>query len=333
MAISTGNPVRDWFTQLIANYFPNQGAPSSAGGPNTNDIINPQQILGVPLMFNKLSDPRSRVYGKGVLADSPIVTIIPGRPRFFTSPADPQTAKKDQTTIQNLLANTPAAGVSSNSTPSGINSWLQGATLARFPDKFRYYTFELDYADYFNYLSVMLNVVFIKMGMGNLTQFGQNFLARSNKAALAFYYDYMGTSVTEEASNDFGPSALEGMEKTAAGSLRELGYVFGKSQGFLSPTNAPGSQQQVGGAVEDLGKTGFFNGIMGKSLSQGWQTLENGANISLPEVWQDSKFNRNYTLAFKFHSPYGDPYSVFRFVYVPFLALMALALPKQVWAL
>ena len=40
-------------------------------------------ILGMPLLFTELTDPRQRVIKKTIMTDLPLVTIVPGRPRFF----------------------------------------------------------------------------------------------------------------------------------------------------------------------------------------------------------------------------------------------------------
>jgi len=47
-------------------------------------------------------------------------------------------------------------------------------------------------------------------------------------------------------------------------------------------------------------------------------------------VWSDSTFERGYNLTFKLFSPYGDRLSIFENIYIPFIMLLAMALPKQI---
>ena len=62
---------------------------------------------------------------------------------------------------------------------------------------------------------------------------------------------------------------------------------------------------------------------------QAFARVVNGSQLLYPNIWTDSQFSRSYNLSFKFVSPYGDKESIFRYVYVPFISLLALALPRQ----
>ena len=54
------------------------------------------------------------------------------------------------------------------------------------------------------------------------------------------------------------------------------------------------------------------------------------SRMTLPDVWESSSFSRSYSVSLKFHSPYGDKMSIYENVYIPFLSLLALVLPRQV---
>lgn len=54
------------------------------------------------------------------------------------------------------------------------------------------------------------------------------------------------------------------------------------------------------------------------------------ARMSMPDVWESSSFSRQFSISFKFHSPYGDKLSIFENVMIPTLSLIALVLPRQV---
>lgn len=58
-------------------------------------------------------------------------------------------------------------------------------------------------------------------------------------------------------------------------------------------------------------------------------SVANGMRVVYPELWSDSNYSRSISLEFNFVSPYGDPLSIFKYVYVPFCALACFALPRQ----
>lgn len=55
----------------------------------------------------------------------------------------------------------------------------------------------------------------------------------------------------------------------------------------------------------------------------------NGMHVQYPELWADSTYSKNVNFNLTFMSPYGDPLSIFKYVYVPFCALLCLGLPRQ----
>ena len=55
----------------------------------------------------------------------------------------------------------------------------------------------------------------------------------------------------------------------------------------------------------------------------------NGMKVVYPELWSDSSYSKNMNFNFSFVSPYGDPMSIFKYVYVPFCALACFAMPRQ----
>ena len=55
----------------------------------------------------------------------------------------------------------------------------------------------------------------------------------------------------------------------------------------------------------------------------------NGMRVMYPQLWANSAYQKNITVSFNFISPYGDPLSIFQYVYVPFFSLLAFVLPRQ----
>ena len=55
----------------------------------------------------------------------------------------------------------------------------------------------------------------------------------------------------------------------------------------------------------------------------------NGMQVKYPNLWTDSAYSKSMSFDFTFTSPYGDPLSIFKYVYVPFFALLTFAMPRQ----
>ena len=65
-------------------------------------------------------------------------------------------------------------------------------------------------------------------------------------------------------------------------------------------------------------------------FSESALVLSGKGRASLPDVFASSSFSRNFSFAFKFHSPYGDNMSIFENLYIPFLTLLAFSAPRQI---
>lgn len=82
----------------------------------------------------------------------------------------------------------------------------------------------------------------------------------------------------------------------------------------------------VAGAALDITRASA-NDDLGNVIQQFATT--NGMKVVYPELWSESGYSKNINFNLSFISPYGDPLSIFKYVYVPFCALLCLALPRQ----
>lgn len=80
------------------------------------------------------------------------------------------------------------------------------------------------------------------------------------------------------------------------------------------------------GVVKDASR--FMTEVDQGAVIQSFATT-NGMKTVWPELWNDSSYSRSINFNFEFTSPYGDPLSIFQYVYVPFCALLAFAMPRQ----
>lgn len=82
----------------------------------------------------------------------------------------------------------------------------------------------------------------------------------------------------------------------------------------------------VAGAAIDVARLSSTEDL--GSLMQSFATT-NGMKVVYPELWNSSTYSKNINFNLTFTSPYGDPLSIFKYVYVPFCALLCFALPRQ----
>jgi len=164
------------------------------------------------------------------------------------------------------------------------------------------------------------------------TSFGSELSARTNSASEAYqklsFITGMGT----------GGSTMESRRKIGVG-INEASQLksyytenFTTAQSYYSTVKGATGSALLGiaasaaGALIDttrLSATEDFS-----SLIQSFATT-NGMKVIYPELWNDSSYSKNINFNFVFTSPYGDPLSIFKYVYVPFCSLLAFALPRQ----
>jgi hypothetical protein len=138
----------------------------------------------------------------------------------------------------------------------------------------------------------------------------------------SFYAD-KSSSITESGDNEYGESMLEGLAKKGSDLAREIHSI--KSSIFRTSDSAEDQAKAEKDTQDDV----VSQVLSGRSATNKAKTILRGDKILFPQIWQDSSFTRNYSIAFRFESAYGDPESIFRDVMVPYAAILAYALPRQ----
>lgn len=167
--------------------------------------------------------------------------------------------------------------------------------------------------------------VFNKLGDSNRTKNEDTNAASLFNQALCFYGQDI--SVSESFSNDTGDSKLAANAKTSGAFMREAQFLFGiGGANKLKQTAAESYTESL------LGDFNFGWGVLDR-LKSGISVAVQGGNILFPEIWQDSRFTRNYNIKFIFSTPYGDPKSILEHVYMPALMWICAAMPRQLGAM
>jgi hypothetical protein len=260
-------------------------------------------VLGGPPIFKSKIDPGSKVFAK-MLMPAPLVLITPGMP---TNAAITEEEKKAELIIHEASMNTDITPDDSSLESSAAARQKTLTAANKQTGDFRYYTFTPATAIYKEALDGLLAWQAAKMGiLGNVG------VETAQTGGLYFYAD-KATTITESNTNTYGESMMKGMSKKISGLVSEFNFAIGKT----GNDSAPDIEEA---ASSSLTRDGTFK----KAAS-----LFEGKQLIYPKKWEDSEFTRSYSLNFKFETPYGDAHSIYQFVYRPFLALLALGMPRQ----
>jgi hypothetical protein len=74
--------------------------------------------------------------------------------------------------------------------------------------------------------------------------------------------------------------------------------------------------------------SGSVTGIMSRVLSAATNVIK-GDNMIFPEIYQNSKYNKNYSITVDLRCPYGNRLSYYLNILVPLFHLLGFSIPKQ----
>jgi hypothetical protein len=291
---------------------------TSTGGQPAPVKWNPymtDRVLGQPLYYNDLSDPGGRVYNQTFMQDIPLMFMIPGIPSVNRNLIDVAGKRIVPSFISRGL-------LELQNNPSSLFNF--GARGIGSSDDLRFIGFKPYYKDYFKYVQIMLSTIYSYIGkdsVWDIFNFNEEFNNSLKNYGLAFYLD-KSSAISESADNTYGASRTAEMVSEKANTLREAEYL----NPMYSNTARVVDSLKAANPLGILEAMGTFDGIITRTANALFRVV-NGSQLMFPDMWQDSRFDKSYNLSFKFYSPYGDPLSIFRNVYVPFIALLALALP------
>lgn len=192
----------------------------------------------------------------------------------------------------------------------------------------------------------------------------ESILEKFNGKSLGFYFEG-NPNISENVSNDTNdPANLKAEADSMADEFQRINYVTGfgvraaRRAGVASARITKGTEaignilsgasanRPFSSLASSLGTAGsMVSGLAGfgdKMLGALSYTANtdlnaiteamlstNGMKTVFPNLWTDSNYSKSINIDFEFISPYGDPLSIFQYVYVPLCSLLALALPKQ----
>lgn len=315
-----------------------------------NDLNSGQRsnmrLFGLPYQFIDSVDKKTNYgsgyrYSKNIIQDAPIISILPGRPKYLQGAED-----KDS-----LIEAIKSAGESGGST---ILDAIDGNSNPG--NTIKYYDFQRDYPTYINYVNslcrtgaLMLGLEDYKLDSTPLTSYDwRNYQykytdddgndVRSDimgdilrKGYVQFYID-PDASGNESISNEVSESKIKGMLETGQDLLKELQFITGTlgAGGVVD-----GIEGFVTSSLDSLASAIGSTTSVGKALNRIMSTTSNiikGENIIMPDIYQRSSYDKQYTFTVRLKTPYGTKLGFFMDCYVPLCHLLALGLPKQTTA-
>jgi hypothetical protein len=288
-------------------------------------------IIGRPLAFNPRCDPHQRIFQETLLQNNTIIRVTPGVYHF----------EKDKLEAADLILKDHSKQVDeikkSRRTTAAeeldqLNAQTQQILIKEGIDM-RYLTFKPAFAEFLTAYQLLVNRAGTSLtGRSNastMTKFTTNimdFMLHNDAKQSSKYRGFnlwveKSTSISETVSNSFSDSVFQGLTDKIGNAAREFQVLTGMNFGTFNESNNVEVTTQNNIGSNEASTVG--------RLVQTAATTASGAKVVLPQIWNDSKFDRSYNVSFRFMSPYGDDRSVFVNVILPFLFILACALPTQ----
>jgi len=216
------------------------------------------------------------------------------------------------------------------------------------------YAFKSRYTDYMNVVNMLARVAARLMGLQNVTNiiygssiplgdfdYGYYTTASGAKASknlfdetkrvfnsavgddhyIHFFINHSGTSVSESISTTAGQSYLEkqfGSESNFSELAQNIQFLFG---GAITPE----ASADIESVMKEARTQSEFLGGMATIA----KNYLNGGRLVFPKMITGMDYSKALSVELKFTSIYGDKRSIFKYVILPSLHLLALATPKQ----
>lgn len=279
------------------------------------------RILGRPPWFTYETDPSGRVFTRCLAHNAPILVITPGIPDFSAPKKDEADRLKNDLLkvqdISNKIEKNAATAEEVTAYEADLNKSLE-VLMTNMKDN-RYYKFKPTPKEYLYILNSMMVRMNSRLSTESFIPKAVNIGTEDASWYGINMYCTKKSTISESASNSYGESMLESVQKGVSDKLREIWFVKDGA------TNTSGNEET--GTIA-AGRENVMDNAMG-GLMKGAAATINGEKLMLPKIWKDSSFDKSYNLDFEFQSIYGDIASIFEHVFKPYLAILALALPRQ----
>lgn len=294
-------------------------------------------ILGMPYQFMPIVDARlnskpdafGRKFAEKIVSRMPILTIVPGRPRFMSG----FSASQKKGVLEGIIGK-----VSGNNKRNLDDIFDQGG---------KFYSLEFDCEGYYDYVNMFCRSMAFFLGIENTKVNGvklKHFNWKGDIEAdlskilnysrcVAFYIE-SDKSISENFSNSSTDSMLKQQINSLSDAGRELQYYLGNASSqtgiqfdkFTNQEELSKNIQNVNDFIDDV--LGEGNGNIFKRITGNIQTIASGGRMIFPEIWSDSSMSRSFNISQTLVSPDPDDLSIYLNILVPMAHWICLAAPR-----
>lgn len=302
------------------------------GNGDTFEINNMVGVWGMPYQFSKDVDPVlsgttfGQYYADRVVSRMPLLVLSPGKVAFMK-----YANANDTDFIQGVI------GVVAGGKDDSLSSYLEK------PGK--YYTFEYDNANYWEYVNTMNMACAIMLGIGDVkitynsytdkikdykwekatnTKFKN--LIQASDTFITFFADSEST-----AGEDFSNTTQESMIASTLNKSSDLGkeirFLIGENGAITDILDSNAIEKAIS-AID-----GLTTGLLGETnvvsqLSREFAIIASGGRLIFPEIWGDSNYTKDFDVKFKLRCPCPNKVAWFFDICVPLNCLLALTMPR-----
>ena len=257
----------------------------------------------------------------------PLLVLSPGKVSFMKASSD-----SDRATVIQQLVN------SFNGADSDLTSFLTT------PGK--YYTFEYDADDYWEYVNTMNQACATYLGIQDVKIKINNYEAKlasfkwekavssdfgswlqSKEDFVTFYADSDSTT-GEDFSNTTTQSMIAGTLNKSSDIGKEIRFLMGEHgvvNDFVNGETINKALDQIDQLAGSL--TGSESNIISQ-LSKEFAVIATGGKLIFPEIWDDSSFTKDFDCKIKLRCPCPNPLGWFLDICVPLNHLLAFTMPR-----
>jgi hypothetical protein len=272
-------------------------------------------VFGRPFGFLEDTDPLGRNFQTNMLRNNTIINITPGVPKF-----QEDSIEKVKETLTGIAKELDALPEGPKKEAKSIELMLKGQQkLIKDGVDMRTSSFAKDIPNFLRTYKQLVTQIGVSIFGTNFAGTGIDTIINSfNPSGTAQGFNLWcekATSVSESSNNSYNSSMFEQVQGNISQMSREIQNITGTITGRNGePIHVESNNDIVSKIASTVSQAG---------------TVLTGAQFILPKFWADSSFDRQYDISFKFVSPYGDNFSVFFNVMLPFLFILSLALPRQ----
>jgi len=331
---------------------------------NANFTIYGNMMLGAPLMYTRQTDPNNRTMINTFVKDSIFLSLTPGMPKYNGGAFQQELISGFQSSY--LTQTQTAEEMRNYLLKNGIDQSFANKDKRYYTFDANYEEYYAYLETMLNTMWIKMGLSATEDEKFNIFSFftgnQTTSLQPKYKSSIGFYVNPVG-DISEAISNTTFSSGLEDDANTASSKFQNLNFITGMGSAVGTAGKIKNLNRQYGIAGMQLSNLGnvissnintglnragrenslfSIGGAIGiaNSISKFFNTQDisavvqqfsvtNGMKVQYPQLWESSDYSKNMNFTFNFVSPYGDPLSIFQYVYVPFFSLLAMAMPRQ----